>query len=84
MPERKQTAGISQETKQTVLAFYGNEEISRLFSGKKDCVNIRLPDKTKIKKQKRLLLSNISEIYAQFKKENPDRKIGFQHLHHYV
>ena len=30
-----------------------------------------------MKKQKQLLLSNISEIYAQFKKENPDRKIGF-------
>ena len=30
-----------------------------------------------MKKQKQLLLSNISEIYAPFKKENPDRKIGF-------
>ena len=30
-----------------------------------------------MKKQKQLLLSNISEIYAQFKKENLDRKIGF-------
>ena len=77
MPERKQRAGISQETKQTVLAFYESKEISRLFSGKKDFVSIRLPDKTKIKKQKRLLLSNISEIYVQFKKENPDKKIGF-------
>ena len=76
MPERKQRAGISQETKQTVLAFYESEEISRLLPGKKDCVSIRLPDKTKIKKQKRLLLSNISEIYAQFKKENPDMKSG--------
>ena len=30
MPERKQRAGISQETKQTVLAFYESEEISHL------------------------------------------------------
>ena len=59
------------------LSFYESEEISCLLPGKKDCVTIRFPDKTKIKKQKRLLLSNISEIYAQFKKENPDRKIGF-------
>ena len=50
MPEQKQRAGISQETKQTVLAFYESKEISRLFSGKKDFVSIRLPDKTKIKK----------------------------------
>ena len=38
-------ADISQETKQTVLAFYKNEEISRILSGKKDCVSIRLQDK---------------------------------------
>ena len=64
IPEQKQRADISQETKQTVLGFYKSEEISRLLSRKKDCVSIRLHDKTKIKRQKRLLLSNISEIYA--------------------
>ena len=77
MPERKQRVGISQETKQTVFAFYESEGINRLLQGKKDCVSVRLPDKTKMKKQKQLLLSNFSEIYAQFKKENPDSKIGF-------
>ena len=61
----------------TVLVFYESEEISRLLPGKKDCVSIQLPDKTKMKKQKQHLSSNISEIYVQFKKENPDRKIGF-------
>ena len=50
MPEWKQRAGISQETKQTVLAFYESKEISRLFSGEKDFVSIQLPDKKKIKK----------------------------------
>ena len=77
MPERKLRAGISRETKQTVLAFYESEEISCQLPGKNDCVSIRLPDKTKMKKQKQLLLPIISEIYAQFKKENSDRKIGF-------
>ena len=67
MPEQKQKAGISQVTKQTALAFYESEEISRLLPGKKDCVSIQLPDKTKIKKQKRLLLSNISEFNAVLK-----------------
>ena len=62
---------------QTVLAFYESEEISCLLTVKKGCVSIWLPDKTKIKKQKWLLLSDISVIYAQFKKENPDRKTGF-------
>ena len=77
MPEQKQRVGISQETKQTVLAFYESEEISRLLPWKKDYVSIQLPDKTKMKKQKQLLLSNISEIYKQFKRENHDKKIGF-------
>lgn len=77
IPERKKRIGIPQETKETVIAFYESEEISRLLPGKKDVVTIRLPDKTKMKKQKRLLLSNISEIHVQFKKENPNKKIGF-------
>ena len=38
---------------------YKSEEISCQLSEKKDCVSIRLPDKTKMKKQKQLLLSNI-------------------------
>ena len=49
MPERKQRVGISQETKQHLLAFYESEEISRLLPGKKDCVSIQLPDQTKMK-----------------------------------
>ena len=40
MPKQKQRAGISQETKQTVLAFYESEEISCPLPGKKDCVSI--------------------------------------------
>ena len=64
MPERKQRARICKETKQTVLAFYESEIISHLHPGKKDWVSIQLQDKTKIKKQKQFLLSNISEIYA--------------------
>ena len=77
MLETKQRVGISQETKESVLGFYESEEISRLLSGKKDVVSVWLPDKTRIKKQKGLLLCNISEIYEQFKKENPNKKIGF-------
>ena len=38
---------------------------------------IWLQDKAKIKKQKWLLLSNISKIYAQFKNKNPERNLLF-------
>ena len=43
---------------------YKSEEISCQLSEKKDSVSIWLPDKTKMKKQKQLLLSNIWEIYT--------------------
>ena len=45
--------------------------------GKKDCVSIRNKDGSKEKVQKRLLLANISEIYANFKAEVPSLKIRF-------
>ena len=76
IPEKKERVGISQTIKDAVSAFYESEQISRLLPGKKDCVSVRLPDKTKTKVQKRLLLSSISEMYTLFKKENPDKKIG--------
>ena len=44
---------------------------------KKDCASIRSKDGSKEKVQKRLLLVNISEIYASFKAEFPSLKIGF-------
>ena len=44
---------------------------------KKDCVSINNENVSKEKFQKRLLLSNIFEIYAYFKAEFPSLKIGF-------
>ena len=54
MSEGKQRVGISQETKQTVLALYESVEISFLLPGKKGYVSILLPDKTIMEKQKQL------------------------------
>ena len=76
-PKQQRRVGNSEEIKQTVLAFFESKEISRLLPGKKGSVSIQLPDKTKMKKQKKLILSNISQICAQFKKDNHDMKIGF-------
>ena len=75
---------LSRDQTKTVLAFYESEEISCLLPVKKDCVSIQLPDKTKTKKQKQHLSSNVSEIYVQFKKKNPDRKLAFHCLHSYI
>ena len=75
--ERKERVDIPQRTKDAVLAFYESDHISCLLQGKKDCVTIRLPDKTKTKVQNRLLPANISEIQTSSKNEHPDKKIGF-------
>jgi len=45
--------------------------------GKKDCISIKMADGTKERVQKRLLLANLSEIYASFKSENPGMQVGF-------
>lgn len=69
--------GISDEIKNLITNFYESDEVSRMCPGKKDCVSIKLPNGTRDKMQKRLLLSNISEIFSHFKLEHPDVKVGF-------
>ena len=43
----------------------------------KDCVSVKLEDGRKEKVQKRLLLSNLREIYQHFVTENPAVKVVF-------
>ena len=45
--------------------------------GMKDTLNIRNKDGEKVKHQKRLVLSNLCELYAAWKEANPDKKVGF-------
>ena len=61
--------------KEKVEAFYEDDDISRLCPGKKDCLEEMMT--LKKRRLKRLVLSNLSEIYSKFKEENPDLKIGF-------
>ena len=51
--------------------------MSRLCLGKKDYVSVELEDGRKEKVQKRLLLSNLKEIYQHFVTEDPAVKVGF-------
>ena len=75
--DSKERVDIPQSAKDAVLAFYESDHINCLLPGKKDCVTIRLPGKTKTKVEKRPLLANISEIHTSFKNEHPHKKIGF-------
>lgn len=61
-----------------VTSFYELDEISRLMPGKKDCVTV-LENGEKIKRQKRLILCNLKEVYSEFIQKFSDqtRPCGF-------
>ena len=56
-----------------VQDFFQQDEHSRIMPGKKDCVKV----KSGHPQQKRLLLSNLHELYIDFKSKYPHFKIGF-------
>jgi hypothetical protein len=47
-----------------------------LCQGKKDFVSVK-QEGTRVHIQKRLVLSNLREVYGAFKDTYPDKKIGF-------
>jgi hypothetical protein len=73
LPGPRKGKALSEETKRCVIDFYCDDEYSRLMPGKKDCVSIA----RNVKKQKRLLLCDLKELYAAFKQKYPDLKVGF-------
>ena len=76
-PQNYSRDGLNSETKQLITEFYESDEVSRLLPGKKDCVSVKLTDGSKTRVQKRLLLSNLSEICVHFKEGNPNVSVGF-------
>ena len=80
-PERNSCPGIEQGTIDLVQqSFFENGEYSCEMAGAKEYVSIGY----KVHKQKRLLLSNLSELYAAFKNRYPNEKIGFSNFAPYV
>ncbi|XP_066934504.1 uncharacterized protein [Clytia hemisphaerica] len=71
LPKKGKT--IPQEHIIDIENFYKSDENSRQMPGKKDCVSIR----KNVHEQKRLVLCNLRELYAAFKMQNPDIKVGF-------
>ena len=66
-----------EEMKVKLKEFFERDDVSRVCPGKKDCVSVKLEDERKEKVQKRLLLSNLKEIYQHFVTENATLKVGF-------
>lgn len=64
--ERKvRSDSISEDEIAAVVEFYERDDISRMCPGKKDYVSVKV-DGAKIKKQKRLLIVNLSEAHHLF------------------
>lgn len=76
MPARGKGMGLSDDIRPKIIAFYEDDEISRLCPGKKDFVCVKNSSGEKAKVQKCLLLGNLKEILLQFKKQSSE-KVGF-------
>ena len=76
LPGPKPGPSLLPETVEIVHAFYEHDDISQVMPGKKDFVSVKQEGK-RVHVQKRLMLSNLREVYHEFKEKFPDRKIGF-------
>lgn len=84
-PNQNHGHPLPETTVKDVVDYYLEEHNSRIFPGKNDnkMVKTKIIDENGIEKivkelkQKRLVLKNLSELYANFQKEHPDCKIGF-------
>ena len=68
---------LSGQLKIEIVAVYESDENSRMCPGMKETVNVWDSNGEKVKYQKRLVLSNLKELYAAWKTTNPEKKIGF-------
>lgn len=68
---------MSDKSKARVIEFYEDDETSATMPGKKDYVSVKHADGKRVHCQKRLLLSNLREMYEAFKETEPDLHIGF-------
>ncbi|GBM58677.1 hypothetical protein AVEN_256460-1 [Araneus ventricosus] len=75
MPCDKKGAKLSSETVEKVTTFYYNDDNSRICPGKKYCISVA-SENERVLKQKRVILYNLKELYAAFKEQHKDLKIG--------
>jgi hypothetical protein len=75
-PNLKAGRSLDPEAAYTVEKIYCNDSVSTVMPGKMDYLAVKTGG-TKEHKQKRLVLNNLSEIYAEFKQSHPGLKVGF-------
>ena len=78
LAERSPRVGrqLLKEIEEKVIAFYQEDEYSRILPGKKDFKFVKGPDGKRQHVQKRLLLLNLNELYQKYKARYPNDKIG--------
>ena len=77
LPNPKRGPSLPPETIKLVCEFYQSDENSRVMPGRKDFVSVREEGGRRLHVQKRLVLSNLKEVYCEFKAKFPSKKIGF-------
>ncbi|XP_074105425.1 uncharacterized protein LOC141531478 [Cotesia typhae] len=76
-PKSKLGRTITHQMLLKIENFYNDDEYSALMRGMKDFVSVRNNDGNRVHFQKRLVLSNLKELYQCFREINPTEKIGF-------
>ncbi|XP_015127114.1 uncharacterized protein LOC107048461 [Diachasma alloeum] len=77
MPDAKLGRPIPDETLTAVEQFYNDDRVSSNMPGMKDYVSSRNSANERIHIQKRLILSNLRELYEFFREDQPSVVIGF-------
>lgn len=75
MPDYRSGKHLPEETVQKVREFYEDDRYSRVMPHKKETVTVRIGEE-KQKMQKRLLLSDIKDLYELFCTQHPECPIG--------
>ena len=75
-PNPKLGSTLSPQSVLHIQQFYESDDISRLMPGRKDFVSAK-QGKQRVHIQKRLVLSNLKEVYQLFKDTFPTEKVGF-------
>lgn len=65
-------SSVSDATRKLILDFYCDEENSKVLPGRNDKISMSKG----VYEQKRLMLCNVEELYALFKRKHPDLKVG--------
>jgi len=71
-PSFQRTSLVSDETRSAVVKFYLDDRYSKVLPGRRDVISLG----GGAYEQKRLLLCNLNELFALFKNEFSDHKIG--------